>query len=66
MKRGSEKGEKRRRNRERKTIAFNQKQRCTHTSPRTEHPVNIKEIFLRSTAAWPKINYHSLRQTLVL
>ena len=41
---------------ERKTIAFDQEQKCTHTSPRTEHPVDIKEIFLRSIAAWPKIN----------
>ena len=57
MKRGSKKKEKeRRRDRERKTIAFDQEQKCTHTSPRTEHPVDIKEIFLRSIAAWPKIN----------
>ena len=55
MKRGSEKKEKERmRDRERETISFNQEQMCTHTSPRTEHPVNIKEIFLRSTAAWSK------------
>ena len=52
MKEGSEKSQKK----ERKTISFNQERRCTHTFPRTEHPVEIKEIFLRSTAAWPKIN----------
>ena len=59
MKRGSEKGKKERereREREREIIAFNQEHRCTHTFPWTEHPVEIKEIFLRSTAAWPKIN----------
>ena len=57
MKRGSKKGKKEGYiERERNIIAFNQKQSCIHTSPRTEHPVDIKEIFLRSTAAWPKIN----------
>ena len=34
--------------RERNTIVFNQNQRCTHTSPRIEYPVDIREIFLRS------------------
>ena len=34
--------------RERKAIVFYQNQRCTHTSPRIEYPVDIKEIFLRS------------------
>ena len=33
---------------ERRTIAFEQEQKCTHTSPRTEHPVDTMEIFLRS------------------
>ena len=56
MKRGSEKRKERRKDRERKTISFNQEQMCTHTSPRTEYLVDIKEIFLHSTAAWPKIN----------
>ena len=51
-----EEGIKKSHKKERKTIAFNQEHRCTHTFPRTEHPVDIKEIFLRSTAAWPKIN----------
>ena len=48
MKKGSEKGKKEGYiERERKIIAFNQKQSCTHTSLQTERPVNIKEIFLR-------------------
>ena len=34
--------------RKRKAIVFDQNQRCTHTFPRTEYPVDIKEIFLRS------------------
>ena len=41
---------------ESKTISFNQEHRYTHAFPWTEHPVEIKEIFLRSTAAWLKIN----------
>ena len=56
MKRGSEKKKKKEGEIERETISFNQEQMCTHTSPRTEHPVDIMEIFLRSTTAWPKIN----------
>ena len=56
MRRGLEKREKKEQKRERKTIAFNQEQKCTHTSPRTEHPVDRKEIFLRSIVAWPQIN----------
>ena len=53
MKKGWEK-KKARRKKERKTIALNQEHKCTHTFPRTEHLVNMKEIFLRSTAAWPR------------
>ena len=34
--------------RERKAIVFDQSQKCTHTSPQTEYPMGIKEIFLRS------------------
>ena len=56
MKRGLEKKGKKEQKRERKTIAFDQEQKCTHTSLRTEHPVDLKEIFLRSIVAWPKIN----------
>ena len=48
MKKGSKKRRKKGRDRERKTIAFNQEQKCTHTPPRTEHPMDIKEVFLRS------------------
>ena len=42
--------------RERKTITFDQEQKCTHTSPRTRHPVDMNEIFLRLIVAWPKVN----------
>ena len=59
MKRGSKKRRKkgeRERERERETISFDQEQKCTPTSPRTKHLVDIKEIFLRSITAWPKIN----------
>ena len=42
--------------RERKTIAFDLEQKCTHTSPRTGYSVDMKEIFLRSIVAWPKVN----------
>ena len=55
MKKGSAKKERKNR-RERKTIAFDLEQKCTHTSPRTEHPVDIKEIFLCSIVVWPKVN----------
>ena len=49
MKWGSEKrGKKKEIEEERNAIVFNQNQRCTYTSPRTEYPVDIKEIFLRS------------------
>ena len=58
MKRGSEKKKKgkKEQKRERKTIAFDQEQKCTHTSPQTRHSVGMKEIFLRSIVAWPKVN----------
>ena len=57
MKRGSaEKRKERTEERERKTRAFDQEQKCTHTSPRTGYPVDMKEIFLRSIVAWPKVN----------
>ena len=36
------------RERERNAVVFNHNKRCTHTSPRTEYPMDIKEIFLRS------------------
>ena len=50
MKKGSEKLRKNKKDikRERKAIVFDQNKRYTHTSPRTEYPVDIKEIFLRS------------------
>ena len=50
MKKGSEKLRKNKKDieRERKTIVFDQNQRCTYTSPRIEYSVDIKEIFLRS------------------
>ena len=60
MKRGSEKRGEEEKKKERKTIAFGQEQKCTHTSPRTEYPVDIKEIFSCSIVVWPRINYRSL------
>ena len=48
MKKEIEKRRKKEHKKERKTIAFDQEQRCIHTSPRTEYPVDTKEIFLRS------------------
>ena len=58
MKRGSEKKKKgkKEQKRERKTIAFDQEQKCAHTSSRTGYPVDMKEIFLRSIVARPKVN----------
>ena len=57
MKRGTKKkGEERTEERERETTAVDQEQKCTHTSPRTEYPVDMKEIFLCSIVAWPKVN----------
>ena len=48
MKRGTKKkGEERTEERERETTAFDQEQKCTHTSPRTGYPVDMNEIFLR-------------------
>ena len=48
MKKGIGKKRKEVQKKERKTIAFDQEQRCTHTSPWTEYPVDMKEIFLCS------------------
>ena len=56
MKKGIGKKRKEEQKKERKTIAFDQEQRCTHTFPRTEYPVDMKEIFLCSIVVWPKVN----------
>ena len=56
MKRGSKKRRKEEQKKERRTIAFDQEQKCTHTSPQTEYPVDTKEIFLCSIVVWPKVN----------
>ena len=51
-----EKKRKEEQKKERKTVAFYQEQRCTHTSPRTEYPMDMKEIFLCSIVVKPKVN----------
>ena len=56
MKKGTEKERNEEQKKERKTIAFDQEQKCTHMSPRTEYPVDMKEIFLCSIVVWPKVN----------
>ena len=56
MKKGPKKERNEEQKKERKIIAFDQEQRCTHTSPRTEYPMDMKEIFLYSIVVWPKVN----------
>ena len=56
MKKGIGKKRKEEQKKERKTIAFDQEQRCTHTSPWTEYPVDLKGIFLCSIVVWPRTN----------
>ena len=57
MKKGTKKKKKNlEQKKERKIIAFNQEQRCTHTSPQTKYPMDMKEIFLCSIVVWPKVN----------
>ena len=56
MKKEIGKKRKKEQKKERKTITFDQEQRCTHTSPRTEYPVDTKETFLCSIVVWPKVN----------
>ena len=56
MKKGIGKRREKEQKKGRKTIAFDQEQRCTHMSPRTKYPVDMTEIFLCSIVAWPKVN----------
>ena len=56
MKKGTGKKRNEEQKKDRKTIAFDQEQRCTYTSPRTEYPMDMKEIFLCSMVVWPKVN----------
>ena len=56
MKKGPKKERNEEQKKERKIIAFNQEQRCTHTSPQTKYPMDMKEIFLCSIVVWPKVN----------
>ena len=56
MKKGTEKERNEEQKKERKSIAFDQEQRCTNTSPRIEYPVDMKEIFLYLIVVRPKVN----------
>ena len=56
MKKGTGKKRNEEQKKERKPIAFDQEQRCTHMSSRTEYPMDMKEIFLCSIVGWPKVN----------
>ena len=50
------KGEETTERRKREATAFEQEQKCTHTSPWTGYPLDMNEIFLRLIVAWPKVN----------
>ena len=56
MRRRRKKRRKEKQKKGRKTIVFDQEQRCTHTPPQTEYPVDLKGIFLCSIVVWARIN----------